>query len=129
MSKTSLSDYQKTVAKGMSESQLQAAIIDCAWAAGWKVHWIPDWIFRLAMGSLKRSPRRGRKWSPPGVPDLVLVKSGRLIFAELKSETGRVRIPQREWLDELESVENIEVHVWRPRHWMDGSVQKILEAA
>jgi len=69
-----------------------------------------------------------------GFPDLVLAKAGRVIFAELKSATGKVSKEQQEWLDELtdhqftypqliieQSGKTIEikpgpgeVYVWRP---------------
>lgn len=63
--------------------------------------------------------------STPGFPDLVAVKPPRLIFAELKSDTGKLRPDQVLWLDDLTKVESaldraiggsspVEVYVWRP---------------
>ena len=53
--------------------------------------------------------------SPAGFPDLVLVRDGRLIFAELKSEKGKHTLEQLEWLDALFSVGlGVEVYTWRP---------------
>lgn len=57
--------------------------------------------------------------SNPGFPDLVLVKDGRLIFAELKTASGRLSQYQRQWLFMLGLVDGIEVAVWRPEHWPD----------
>ena len=51
--------------------------------------------------------------SPVGFPDCVLAKPGRLIFAELKSEVGKVSQKQQEWLDTLRAAGQ-EVYVWRP---------------
>jgi hypothetical protein len=50
-----------------------------------------------------------------GFPDLVLVRGRRLIFAELKTERGRVMPEQQRWLDALRHA-NLEVgvYVWRP---------------
>lgn len=52
--------------------------------------------------------------STAGFPDLCMVRDGRLIFAELKSERGKVSAAQQEWLDALAKVDGIEVYVWRP---------------
>ncbi len=53
--------------------------------------------------------------SPPGFPDLVLVKPGRLIFAEVKTATGKLTPYQQTWLDLLRhAVADVEVYVWRP---------------
>ena len=52
--------------------------------------------------------------SQPGFPDLVLVKRGwRTVFVELKSDKGRLRPAQREWLDGLTSTGEIAC-LWRP---------------
>jgi hypothetical protein len=42
------------------------------------------------------------------------VRPPRLVFAELKSETGTVKPAQAEWLDVLRAVPGLEVYVWRP---------------
>lgn len=42
--------------------------------------------------------------SAPGFPDLVLVRPPRLIFAELKTDTGRVKPEQEAWLEALAEV-------------------------
>ena len=54
--------------------------------------------------------------SQPGWPDLVLIKRPRVLFVELKSDTGRVTAEQQWWLDELLGCGQ-EVHVWRPSMW------------
>lgn len=51
--------------------------------------------------------------STAGFPDLVLVRRPRLIFAELKTETGKVTREQGDWLDDLEGCV-AECHIWRP---------------
>lgn len=54
--------------------------------------------------------------SVKGFPDLVLVKNGRLIFAELKSERGKNTVDQTEWLNDLKECA-CEVYLWRPKDW------------
>jgi hypothetical protein len=49
----------------------------------------------------------GRGW-----PDLILVKGGRIIFAELKAQDGTTSIEQKQVLVMLGNVG--EVFVWRP---------------
>jgi hypothetical protein len=61
--------------------------------------------------------------SVPGLPDLCMVeKNGgdqpsRLIFAELKSDKGRLTAAQSEWLQALGQVPHVEVYCWRPADW------------
>ena len=51
----------------------------------------------------------------PGFPDLVLAHPcGRLIFAELKSQKGKLREGQPEWLALLNTGRGREVYLWRP---------------
>ena len=54
--------------------------------------------------------------SPSGFPDLVLVnpRQGRVIFAELKTDKGRLTQQQDEWIGALRMCEQSEVHIWRP---------------
>lgn len=66
--------------------------------------------------------------SPPGFPDLVAIRGLELIFAELKTDTGRTAPAQVAWLDDLgrfaAELANLTpepcdpamgVYVWRPR--------------
>lgn len=90
----------------VTEKEFQAAVVRYAALHGWRTYHTHD-------------SRR----SNPGFPDLVLVKHGRLVFAELKTEKGRVSAAQQEWLDALGNVGDprcdhcADVHVWRPRDW------------
>ena len=54
-----------------------------------------------------------------GFPDSVLVHpdQGRLLFAELKTERGRLSKDQERWLEALRRVRSIEVYSWKPRDW------------
>jgi hypothetical protein len=65
--------------------------------------------------------------SPAGFPDLVLVRARhpkpRVVFAELKSDRGRVTADQRAWITELRACGQ-EAYIWRPSMWQD--VERIL---
>lgn len=63
--------------------------------------------------------------SDPGFPDVVLVKPPRVLFAELKTQRGRVSTGrpgrggrwltgQDEWLEALRACPGVETHLWRP---------------
>ncbi len=83
-----------------AEKAFQADVIKFARKNGWKHYHTYD-------------SRRSAK----GFPDLVLVRGGRLIFAELKSATGRMMPDQEEWIAALSRVGPIEVYLWRPSDW------------
>jgi hypothetical protein len=59
-----------------------------------------------------------------GYPDLTLVRPPRVVFAEMKSQTGRLSETQREWLADLAACPGIESYVWRPNDWF--SIETIL---
>ncbi len=52
--------------------------------------------------------------SSPGFPDLVLVKAPRVIFAELKRQSGNTTPEQDVWLACLRECPGIETYLWRP---------------
>ena len=64
--------------------------------------------------------------SEAGFPDLVLVRDGWLIFAELKRQKKNPTPEQKKWLEELEKVPDCEVYVWRPSDWNDETILNIL---
>ena len=79
----------------MTESEFQQTVTDlCDWQ---RVRWHHE-----------VDSRRSKR----GFPDLVLVGK-RVIFVELKKQTGRVSREQQEWLDSLEAAGQ-EAYVWRP---------------
>jgi len=103
------------------EADLQQAVIDLAHLLRWRVA-----HFRPAM-------TRGR-WSTPvsgdgaGFPDLVLVRGGRVIFAELKAAKGRLRPEQEVWLDALRAADGptLSTYTWRPDDWFAGRIEEVL---
>jgi len=52
--------------------------------------------------------------SVAGFPDIIALRDGRMVVAELKSEKGRLSQPQKEWLDLFRAIPEAEVFVWRP---------------
>jgi len=98
-----------------SERQFQAFVIARAKNNGWKYYHPPD--NRPVNGKVQQGIVKG-------FPDLTLVKGSRLVFAELKTETGRVAPEQKEWLSMLEAA-GAEVYVWRPSMWKE--VNKFFE--
>lgn len=108
-----------TPVKAGSEAAFQTQVLNLAGYYGWKAYHTHD-------------SRR----SQAGFPDLVLVRGPELIFAELKTDTGRVRPEQQEWIGALEHVHvavtnarsaaqrlanptlelpAVDVYLWRPR--------------
>ena len=55
--------------------------------------------------------------SAKGFPDLVMVKPPRLIFCELKNETGKLTESQEEWGELLKACPGVEYHCWKPSQW------------
>ena len=64
--------------------------------------------------------------SEAGFPDLVLVRDGRLIFAELKRQKGVLSDDQIDWLNDLADCKGAECYVLRPSHWNDSTILNIL---
>ena len=60
-----------------------------------------------------------------GFPDLVLMKPGRLIFAELKSAKGKTTSSQEKWLKMARDA-GAEAYCWRPSDIDD--IERILVA-
>jgi len=95
------------VVLAISEKAFSQQVVDLAQVLGWRIA-----HFRPA--------RTAKGWRTPvsadgaGFPDLVMVRGDRLIFAELKSEKGRLMLAQQEWLDLLAGTGKAEVFLWRP---------------
>jgi hypothetical protein len=95
----------------MTERQLQDAIVEAATRLGWLPYHTYD-------------SRR----SEAGFPDLVLVRDGVILVYELKTETGRMRPMQREWLDALDGATVQTSRVIRPSD-LDDVLRELQEAA
>ena len=63
----------------------------------------------------------------------LLVKRGcqlvreRILFVEPKGERGNLTIDQQDWLFAL-SEAGVRLEVWRPCHWLDGTIESELRA-
>ena len=97
-------------AAAMDEAELQRKVEKAARDAGWRV-----WHPRIAV------------YSQGGWPDLVCAHpgQGRVIFRELKKQTGKVTDQQAEWLDTLTACGQ-DAAVWRPIDWVTGAITREL---
>ena len=57
--------------------------------------------------------------SPRGMTDLILCRPPRLIFAELKSDTGKLTASQQEWADLLRACLGVEYYCWKPSDFQE----------
>ena len=97
----------------ITERDWQTFVIQLAVARKWKYYHPPD-----------NKPINGRiQRVVAGFPDLVLIKDGRMVYAELKREKGIISLEQAEWIKEIKAC-GIECYVWRPSQV--ASVIKIL---
>lgn len=126
-----LSANALAVARAMPEADLLACVLGTPRRPG----------LALALGWRGYHTHRSQH-SPAGWPDLALVRRGRLILAELKTERGKVTPEQAAWIDDLERVRDdsradaltarrandpvLGVYVWRPRDYLDGTIERIL---
>jgi len=115
----------------LREGAFQRQVIELAGYTGWRVA-----HFRAARTAA--GWRTAVEADGAGFVDLVLVRGPELIFAELKTRTGRATLAQREWLEALGRVDEavqyvlgaardvgleleleplVEVYLWRPAHW------------
>lgn len=105
-----LNSAQVILANAMSEGDLQASVIESLDTFRWL--WFHDYDATR---------------NNAGLPDLVAVRGGRLLFIELKSNRGRLRVEQRSWLGALGRVDGIEVYLWTPRDWHAGTIEEVLK--
>ena len=102
----------------MNEAELQRAVIELARLFRWRVaHFRPA----LTVNGY-RTPVEG---DGKGFPDLVLVRAERVVFAELKSDRGKLTDEQDDWLTAL-SRSVAEVYLWTPANWFDGRIEATL---
>jgi len=107
------------VTQPLKGRELQKAIIEMARQLGWKVAHTPPI-------ATERGWRTAVAADGKGFPDLVLVRD-RLIVAEVKGDTDRLRPEQRDWLTAFRMA-GISAHVWTPDSWRTGEVERILTA-
>jgi hypothetical protein len=92
----------------LSEPDWQDQVVELAQLYRWRIHHC-----RPAQNS------RGEYSTPiqgdPGFPDLVLARGGRVLFVELKRNSGVLTGHQQAWRDVLLG-SGAEWFCWRPRH-------------
>jgi hypothetical protein len=79
-----------------------------------------------ALGFLVQHEHDSRRSWLPGWPDLVIVGKSGILWRELKSEAGRLSPEQRQVGSALHAAGQ-DWAVWRPRDWVDGTIQRQLE--
>ena len=80
---------RQTMDRATPEDALLTAITDALTYTGWR------WTHT-------RRSDKAQIMGHPGVPDLIAAKPGRLLFLELKSETGQLTAEQWAWLQACE---------------------------
>jgi hypothetical protein len=90
----------------MTESEWQKQVLKSAHTLGWQSMHIVRTVKHQAFGA---KGSMGTGW-----PDLVLVKGGRIIFAELKTQKGITTPEQKQVLALLFEIPGAECHIWRP---------------
>ena len=103
----------------LTEAEFTRQVIELAKHRGWLV-------------MHQRPARTDKGWRTAisghaGFPDLVMVRGGRLIFAELKVGKNKLSAAQERWLAELRNAatcsirgtNNVMAVEWRPEDWKD----------
>ena len=98
-----LTDEERALRR-ITEASWQRTVIGLARAHGWRFYHPPRAGIR-AGGTVRHTVA--------GFPDLVMVRGPRIVFAELKRQTGTVTPQQQGWLDDLRRA-SVEVYVFRP---------------
>ena len=101
----------KTTKAVMTERELQIAVID---------------MVKILKGLVYHTYDSRR--SHAGFPDLVIIlpTDHRVLFVELKTNIGKVSLPQQVWLNAL-AFTRAEVYVWRPDDLTSGNIWAILQ--
>jgi hypothetical protein len=81
----------------LSEKEFQAEVRRLAKRHGWR---------HFHTASSKRSE--------PGLPDSVMVRPPRVVFAELKVPPNKPTAEQLNWLDDLKQCPGVEAYLWGP---------------
>lgn len=114
---------RRTLDRTVSEAALQKAVLEMADLASGTVG--PAALKDVSEKEFMEQVVKAARWlgclvfhtydsrrCSPGFPDLVIVR-GRIVFAELKTEIGRVTPEQQTWIQSLRRA-GVECHVWRP---------------
>ena len=108
---TTVATYLDAQATAMTEAALLSQVRQAAKALGLRLYHTHD-------------SRR----SEPGFPDVVIVGRRSVLFRELKTQRGRVRPEQTEWLKALYEAGG-DARIWRPLDLLDGTILDQMKAA
>lgn len=101
-----------TATAQMNETQWQKWVLEYAALRGWsRQHSRKTAIYRKD-GTVRHATAIS---GDAGYPDLTLARNGRIVFFELKSETGQLSIEQQDWLSSLSGEPVGHVCDWRGR--------------
>lgn len=98
------SEYRQRAMESMTEADFLSAVIRAARDRGWMV-------YHPRPAQTSKGWRTAGQGDAAGFPDLVLARDGRVIVAELKTETGRLTPAQESWLRASGG------ELWRPSSW------------
>lgn len=96
--------------RAVTEKKYQRQIVDEAKRRGWE--------FRCHVSPA--SMANGRWITPtsdPGFPDVWLVRPGRMVVFEIKTQLGRVHPRQEDWIRVLQTIPGVEAYLVRPSDW------------
>lgn len=100
---------------GGTEAGFTTAVIAYARLMGWKAH-------HQRPARTRDGWRTAVSGDGKGFLDLVLCRE-RVVFAELKTDRGRLTPEQKMWVGWLTAAGQ-EVHVWRPENWPE--IERVL---
>jgi VRR-NUC domain len=110
------------IERTMSEADLQGVVIDLAHLYRWRVAHFRSVAVKHGDRVAYETPVQA---DGAGFPDLVLVRGGRVLYRELKSERGTLSAAQQDWLHALRSA-GADANVWRPSDWISGEIEAVL---
>ena len=96
----------------MSEDELLRCVMECARLFRWRTYHI-------------RNSRAGIVQGDVGFPDIVAIRDGSLLVAELKSDKGKLTQAQIDWLVDW-AYAGARTYVWRPHDWLCGAIEEVL---
>lgn len=92
-----------------TEEQEQQTVVDYLEYKGLTFTAIPNSTYTTSWSVKARNTAMGLR---PGLPDLLVIVSGHLVFIEMKRTVGGVVSPaQQAWIDSLNKIDNVEAVV------------------
>lgn len=101
----------------MTERELTDQMIALARLTGWR-------SFHVRQARTKESWRTPVQGDGKGFPDLLLLRGGSMIVAELKVGKNALTYEQEAWLGAFQQVEEVRAYTWRDEDW--NKVEKTL---